>query len=87
MLLPARLVAGAATSGVFVPASAVLRQQGQSWVYVRRNDQRFDRIPLSNTVARPGGLLVGSGLQSGQIVVIRGAAKLYTAEQAGAAGE
>ena len=84
---PVRLFDGSPQSGVLVPSSAILRQAGQSWAYVQRDAQRFDRLPLAGTVPQPGGLLVRSGLKVGDRVVTRGAAQLYTAETAGQGGE
>lgn len=84
---PVRLFDGSSQSGVFVPASAVIRQAGKSWVYIQRGLQRFDRMPLSGTAPQPGGLMVRSGLKVGERVVVRGAAQLYTAETADQAGE
>lgn len=88
LTLPVRLLAGTAASGVFVPASAILRHAGRSWVYRRRSGTGFDRIPLAGTAPQAGGLLVRQNLSPGDVIVTRGAAQLYTAEQAShAAGE
>lgn len=88
LTMPARLAEGAATTGVLVPSAAVLRQQGKSWAYLRRGPVRFDRVPLTGAIAQSGGLIVANGPLAGDSVVIRGAAQLYTAEQASvSAGE
>ena len=38
---------GAARPGVIVPRSAVLRQSGQTWIYVQTSSDRFSRRPVA----------------------------------------
>lgn len=83
MAIPIRMPAGPGATGVIAPASAILRAEGQSWVYVRSGPEAFERRLLVSPVATSDGLFVASGLQPGEVVVTRGASALYAAEQAG----
>jgi hypothetical protein len=82
LTMPARIQAGAQQGGIAVPASAVLRVEGGSWVYVQ-GASGFLRRRLGGVAASPSGLTAASGLREGERVVVRGAAALYAAEQGG----
>jgi hypothetical protein len=83
LALPVQIPAGDGVTGVVVPDSAVLRAEGQSWVYVKTGAGGFERQVLDQPVATPDGLFVASGVKAGDIVATRGASALYAAEQAG----
>lgn len=83
LVVPVRLPFGAGVSGVFVPGSAVLRAEGESWAYIRTAPGRFERRSLGQATAVDNGLFVTSGVQVGETVATRGASALYTAERAG----
>jgi hypothetical protein len=70
-----------AQAGVLVPRSAVIRFKGSDWVYVRAGPGVFERRRLENPVPQADGFFVPKGLSTGDEVVIRGAAALFTAEQ------
>ncbi|HJS89755.1 MAG TPA: hypothetical protein VJ738_07295 [Steroidobacteraceae bacterium] len=88
---PLRLAVGAAVSaslelggealhGVFLPESAVLLDEGNTWVYVQRGSTRFVRTPVSLGPPLPGGWLVESGLHPKDRVVTEGAQLLLSQE-------
>ena len=83
LVVPVRLPAGAGSAGVFVPDSAVLRAEGESWVYVQTAPDAFERRALGAVAAVDQGLFAGSGVRPGEIVATRGASALYAAELAG----
>ncbi|CAN5372136.1 hypothetical protein BH10PSE2_BH10PSE2_04310 [soil metagenome] len=82
LVLPVHLPAGASSSGVIAPDSAVLRAEGSSWVYIRTGAETFARRQLVQPAPVEGGLFVVSGLTAGDVVAIHGASALYAAEQA-----
>lgn len=71
-------------TGVLVPASAVLHRESALWCYVRHAEDRFERRRLADVVTVPGGLFVVGDIHDGELIVVRGAASLLTAELAGA---
>jgi len=82
LTVPARIPGGGGGAGFLVPAAAVLRVDGGSWVYVRERGG-FIRRRLGGLAADAAGLVATSGLQAGDQLVVRGASKLYAAEQGG----
>lgn len=83
--LPAIVGSSGRENGTVVPRAALLRQNGDVFVYVAVGD-RFERrlIPAGRPVA--DGWFTGSGLKPGDRVVTGGAGTLLAAEN-GAAGE
>lgn len=79
---PARFSTQTAVDGVKLPDGAVLRSEGQSWVYVKTAPDKYERRVLGGVAATPGGLFAASGVRAGEIVVTRGASALFTAEAA-----
>lgn len=69
-------------SGVWVPKSAVVRDSGADWVYVRTAPAAFARRRLQDPTPGPDGLFVERGLSPGQEVVVAGVGALLTAESA-----
>ena len=82
LTVPARIPGAGGDAGFLVPATAVLRVDGGSWVYVRERGG-FIRRRLGGLAAGAAGLVATSGLQAGDQLVARGASKLYAAEQGG----
>lgn len=79
--LTARLPAGAAESGVIVPAAAVLSWQGKSWFYVERAPGHFLRQELTGAVPVAAGWFA-PGLPTLRVVE-RGAQTLLSEELRG----
>lgn len=85
LLLPgasvtATLPAGAPSTGVAVPAGAVVLLDGTSWVYVERSAGRFVRRRVATDVPLTGGWFVSQGLVPGDRVVVQGAQLLLSEE-------
>jgi len=79
---PAILSAGAAADGVVIPRAALLRNAGQTFVYIRRDAATFERRPVPAGLSDPGGTFVTSGFKPGEAVVTAGAAQLFAAQSA-----
>lgn len=82
LVVPARIQSGAQQTGIALPPTAVLRIDGGSWVYIRERPG-FIRRRLGGVAAGASGLVAISGLHPGDRIVVRGASKLYAAEQGG----
>ena len=82
-LLPATVSLGIRQSGTIVPRAAVVRWQGQLWVYVPQG-QGFERRVLA--AARPvaAGWFTATDLAPGDPIVTAGAGALLAAERGGA---
>jgi hypothetical protein len=74
-------VAAGTETGPRVPASALVRLDGRTWVYVERGSNTFERRAVSLERALPGGWLVAGALAPGEPVVVRGAQELLSAER------
>lgn len=72
--------AKSSTTGVIVPATAVVWYGGKAWVYRKEGADKFFRIPINTDQEVSGGWFVSSGLRSGDIVVISGAQLLLSEE-------
>ena len=83
MALSARLPLGPLLTGVAVPASAVLQEDGKTWVYVEEAPGQFRRREISLAQALPdrSGWFQDQGLQAGQTIVATGAALLLAEER------
>jgi hypothetical protein len=77
---------GAATSGVNVPASAVVMTDGKYWCYIERKPGTFERVEIN--AARPiaDGYFVTEGVGAGDKLVITAAGQLL-AEESGSGSE
>ncbi len=64
---------GAKHSGVIVPSTAVVWSQGNAYLYVEDNHERFERRQLHTDQPVPGGWFEANGLIPGMIVVTKGA--------------
>lgn len=73
-------VPGAARNGALIPRSAVLRHGGLTWVYVKIDDNRFERRCVSLDQPTANGWLAVAGVSQGDRVVVRGAQFLLSEE-------
>lgn len=81
-VLPASVAAGSARGGILVPSAAVVRFQGQMWVY-KQVSGGFLRVALQDAVEVDDGWLVQSGLTTGDRVAVRGGAGLLALDLGG----
>lgn len=84
---PATLSAGSAAQGVVLPRSALLRSQGRTLVYVRKDATSFEQRRAEGGVPVPAGLFVAHGFAPGEAVVVQGASALNAAQHPAAAAE
>jgi hypothetical protein len=87
LVAPVDLAIGAAASGVILPRSALIRAEGQTWVYVRRSATSFERRAVVGAAPDAAGLFAAQGVAAGEQVVVSGASALYTAEGHAAVGD
>ncbi len=86
-MLTAQLpVRAAATPGVVIPRSALLRRDAQVWVYVQASPETFVRREVSEYQPLADGWFVGSGIAAGERIVTGGAGALMDVEAAAAGG-
>ncbi|WP_150289895.1 hypothetical protein [Sphingobium estronivorans] len=78
-VLAAQAAASGTVSGVLVPRDAIVRYQGQMWVY-RREGGKFEREALVEPIPVSEGWLVRGGLTPGTVVVVHGGASLLALE-------
>ena len=69
-------------SGVVLPRSALIRTAGQTFAYVRKGGDQFERRVVIGGTVQPDGLFVAGGFAPGEPVVVSGAAALLAAETA-----
>lgn len=81
-VLTARIAAGPARTGLLVPRDAIVRFQGQMWVY-RQTAKGFFRVALSDPVSVPDGWLIRDGLGLGDHIAVRGGAGLLAIDLGG----
>ena len=79
---PATINEGGGGEGVVIPRAALLRNAGQTFVYVRRDAADFERRPVPAGLTDTNGLFVTSGFKAGEPVVTAGAAQLFAAQSA-----
>ncbi|MBN9587631.1 MAG: hypothetical protein BGN85_14050 [Alphaproteobacteria bacterium 64-11] len=74
--------AGAPQPGVEVPAGAVVYGEGESWIYVRKEKDNFQRVRIDTTRAEAGGYFVPqqAGVRAGDAIVTSGAGLLLARE-------
>lgn len=78
--IEAILAVGDAGQGVTVPESAVVRWQGQSWIYRRTAPESFVRHLIRTDIAGAAGGYIVTDLGSGAEIVTRGAELLLSQE-------
>jgi hypothetical protein len=79
---PATISQGPGADGVVIPRAALLRNGGQTFVYLRRDPGDFERRAVPAGQSAPEGLFVTSGFRAGEAVVTQGAAQLFAAQSA-----
>jgi hypothetical protein len=81
-VLPVRLDAGAARSGVLVPRTALMRADGAMFVYRAQGHSRFARVALEDGVPMGDGwFFSGGALKAGDPIVTSGATTLLGLER------
>jgi hypothetical protein len=73
-------IPGPSERGVLIPSRAILRFQGQTWVYVQSAPDEFVRRAVMLDHPVHGGWLAASGFQPNQQVVVSGAQVLLSEE-------
>jgi multidrug efflux pump subunit AcrA (membrane-fusion protein) len=71
---------GEPTKGVLLPRSAIVRQEGSLWAYVRTADDKFARRAVERATPVEGGWFVPAGFKAGDAVVTAGAQMLLSEE-------
>ena len=66
--------------GVFVPDEAMVWNDGQAWVYLKLEDDLYQRRSLLSGLVAAGGVFMTDGLSTGDILVTRGAQMLLSEE-------
>jgi hypothetical protein len=80
MNVVAYLSSGSTTTGVIVPASAVVRWQGKAWIYVQKASDRFVRREISTEAAVEPGWFVTQKIPPDDRIVTTGAQLLLSEE-------
>ena len=81
-VVPASLIKGAGGLGVVIPREALLRNAGQTFVYIRSDHGDFERRAVPAGLTDPEGLFVISGFRVGEAVVTKGASQILAAQSA-----
>jgi hypothetical protein len=71
---------GESQSGVVIPKSALIWHMDQAFVYIKTAEEQFSRRPIEHYSATAGGYFVGSGLSSGEQLVVTGGQMLLSEE-------
>ncbi|MDA8387334.1 MAG: hypothetical protein M0Z58_01555 [Nitrospiraceae bacterium] len=82
MNVTARLPAGKAQTGFFIPLSSVVWLNGRAWVYIKKTGTGFDRVEVPVSTSVTGGYFVAGTLNfsNGERIVVGGAQALLSAE-------
>lgn len=78
---------GEEEKGVLVPRSALVRHEGEAFVYVQRGPELFERHEVELEHPLENGWFVAEGLKAGESIVISGAQQLLSTELKGEGGE
>jgi hypothetical protein len=78
---------GEPKQGVSLPADAVVRHNGLTWVYLQTADDTFRRIPVTLEIPVKQGWLISAGLKPQDKVVVVGAQQLLSQELSANASE
>jgi len=76
-------IPGDAVNGVVIPASAVLRHEGQGWIYVQTDTNQFVRTEVPLDRLMDGGWFVSESVSATNRVVTTGAQTVLSAELSG----
>jgi hypothetical protein len=76
-------VPGKAKNGVEIPREAIVRRNGDGWVYVQREPEKFERVAVPLEKLLPKGWFVPEILKAGDKVVVQAAQQLLSEEQKG----
>ncbi|HXB71308.1 MAG TPA: hypothetical protein VNY05_23940 [Candidatus Acidoferrales bacterium] len=71
---------GKSGTGVLIPRSAIVQQDGRAWVYVQTKDDRFSRKPVPVDMPIRAGFLAAHGFSAGDRLVVTGAQTLLSEE-------
>ena len=74
---------GEVEHGVTVPRSAIVRHEGEAFIYIATKDGEFTKKEIELEHATPGGWFVHEGLKAGEKVVVSGAQQLLSEESKG----
>lgn len=81
MVLTAYLqLPGEPTKGVLLPRSAIVRQEGALWAYVRTADDKFTRRQVEQATPVDAGWFVPGGFKPGEALIVAGAQMLLSEE-------
>jgi len=71
---------GQRTQGVFIPATAVVWWEGQTWAYIREDENHFIRRKVPTSIAVKDGWFVTDDFKAGELILIKGAQMLLSEE-------
>ena len=71
---------GEPAKGVLLPRSAIVRQEGALWAYVRTADDKVTRRPVEQATPMDAGWFVPAGFKAGEAIVVAGAQMLLSEE-------
>ncbi len=74
---------GEVEHGVTVPRSAIVRHEGEAFIYLATKEGEFTRKEIELEHATPGGWFVHEGLKAGEKIVVTGAQQLLSEESKG----
>ncbi len=74
---------GEEEKGVLVPRAALVRHQGEAFIYVQVSDELFERKEVALDHPTDKGWFIDEGLKPGQRIVVVGAQQLLSAEWKG----
>jgi len=80
-------IPGESRKGVLLPASAIVRYEGEAFVYVQESDEKFVREEVKLDTPLKNGWLVADGLKAGEKVVVSAAQQLLSEELKSHMGE
>jgi type IV pilus biogenesis protein CpaD/CtpE len=73
-------IAGEPLSGVVIPRSAIIRQEGETWVYFKPNATNFVRRVVALEYPLENGWFVSRGVAAGETIVVTGAQTVFSQE-------
>jgi hypothetical protein len=80
-------IPGSPKQGLSVPNTALIRHEGEVFVYVQTSDDTFQREEVKLDTPLPNGWLISADLKPGQKIVITGAQQLLSEELKSRGGE